>query len=124
MNAVFALLLAVAVANLVLALLVLLYKPGAEVNRVFGVTALSVAGWTITNALFQSTPSVAVAVQTAAFSYLSAVILGASFLHFSWIFPRRSETADGQAVLYKPLLWIIALLVGLLPFLPDAVIRA
>src|SRR5688572_5120985 len=118
MNAVFILLLTVTIANLILALIVLWYKTRAEVNRVFALTSLAVAGWTFTNALFQSTASVTTATQAAAFSYLSAVTLGASFLHFSWVFPRRSDVRfSGKAVL-----WILAVLVGLLPFVPGAVI--
>lgn len=120
MNAVFILLLLVTLTNLLLVMLVLWYRHRAEVNRVFGLTAFAVAGWTLTNALFQSTHSVATATQAAAFSYLSAIVLGASFLHFSWVFPRRSNiTSSGKAGL-----WIITALVGTLPFLPGVVIRA
>ncbi len=119
MNLVFALLLAVTLANLALALFVLWNKPKAEVNRVFALTALSVAGWTFTNALFQRTSSLTVAFQAAAFSYLSAVLLGASFLHFSWIFPLRSFEMQRQAARYKAVLWIAALLLGLSSFIPG-----
>ena len=65
MNAVLILLITVTIANLVLAFLVLWYQRQAEVNRVFALTALAVAGWTFTNALFQSTASVATATQAA-----------------------------------------------------------
>jgi len=120
MSTVFLLLLIVTVANLVLALFVLWHNPKAEVNRVFALTALSVAGWTFTNALFQQTASVATATQVAAFSYLSAIVLGASFLHFAWIFPRRTAVSSNA----KPILWGIALPVGLLSFVPGLVIDA
>ena len=119
MNTVFLLLLIVTAANLVLALFVLWHHPKVEVNRVFALTALSVAGWTFTNAIFQQTASVATATQAAAFSYLSAVMLGASFLHFAWIFPRRTAVSAAG----KSILWGIAILVGLLSFVPGLVIQ-
>jgi hypothetical protein len=124
MNPLIALLLVVTAANLALALFVLWHKPRAEVNRVFALTALSIAGWTFTNALFQWTSSVAVATQAAAFSYLSAVLLGASFLHFSWIFPLRSFAAGHRTLPLKAFLWTLALLIGLLSFAPGTVIES
>ncbi|MBV9468257.1 MAG: hypothetical protein JOZ57_03370 [Abitibacteriaceae bacterium] len=54
MQSVVSILLAVTLINLVLALFVLLYKPKSEVNRVFAMTALAVAGWTFTNAVFKT----------------------------------------------------------------------
>jgi hypothetical protein len=114
------LLIAVTLANLFLAFVVIRRKPHAEVNRVFALTAMAVAGWTFTNTLFQATASVRTATQAAAFSYLSAIVLGASFLHFAWIFPRRS-TISLQA---KMFLWFLACAIGLVGFVPNTVIRA
>lgn len=122
MNAVFVLLLGITVANFLLALFVWWNKPQAEVNRVFALTAVSVAGWTLTNAVFQQTGSLPTATLAAAWSYLSAVILGASFLHFSWIFPLRSFEIKHKAAHYQQLLWVVALAVGLLGFVPNWVI--
>lgn len=105
--------------NLGLGVLVVWHKPRAEVNRIFAVTTLSIAGWTFTNALFQATRSILVATTAAQLSYLSAIALAASFLHFAWTFPRRSNIND-QA---KLLLWTLAIGVGSLSFIPGAVIR-
>jgi hypothetical protein len=120
MDAVFLTLLVVTMANLALAGFVLWHRPGAPVNRIFTLTAVSTAGWTFTNALFQQTISPQVVTVAAQFSYLSAVVLGASFLHFSWVFPLPREVSRGT----KQLLWSSALLIGLLPFVPGMVIRS
>jgi hypothetical protein len=119
MDAVFLTLLVVTIANLALAGFVLWHRPGARVNRIFALTALSTAGWTFTNAIFQYTTSLQIATLTAQFSYLSAVVLGASFLHFAWVFPLQRPVSTHV----KRLLWSSALLIGLLPFVPGAVIR-
>lgn len=120
MNTEVVILLAATIANISLALFVLWHQPRAEVNRVFALTCTAVAGWAFTNALFQTTGSIAVATQAAAFSSLSAIVLGASFLHFAWIFPRRSAVPSSG----KILLWSCAAVIGLMAFVPGVVIEA
>jgi uncharacterized protein YacL len=120
MDAVFTILLLVTLANFTLAGFVLWHKSQAETNRVFALTALSAALWTFTNALFLHTNSIAVATAASQFSYLAAAILGASFLHFAWVFPlRRNISVAG-----KFSLWMTAAAIGLLSFVPGAVIRS
>ncbi|MBV9468256.1 MAG: hypothetical protein JOZ57_03365, partial [Abitibacteriaceae bacterium] len=50
-------------------------------------------------------------------------MLGASFLHFAWIFPRRSFSPGDKAASYKALLWLTAIAVSLLAFVPGLVIQ-
>src|SRR4028119_548695 len=82
-------LLAATLANALLGLLILLKGPKELSSRIFGATAFSVAAWTLTNALFQATSSPQHALWWAALSYVAALCLCASFLHFTWLFPRR-----------------------------------
>lgn len=112
-------LLIVTLANFSLAGFVLWHRPQAEINRVFAITSASTALWALTNALFRAAASVPVAVNTAQWSYLAAVILGASILHFSWIFPLQREVPRYA----KIVLWSLALFIGVLPFIPRLVIQ-
>jgi hypothetical protein len=119
MDTVFVTLLLVTFANLILAGFVLWHNPKAETNRVFALTAVSAAIWTLTNALFQFFDSIEIVTMAAQFSYLAAIVLGASFLHFSWIFPLQRKITTRS----KQWLWITAFLIGLLSFVPDLVIH-
>jgi hypothetical protein len=120
MNAVVIVLLLVALANFTLAGFVLWHNLRAETNRVFALTALSAALWTFTNAVFLQTGSIAVATIASQFSYLAAAVLGASFLHFAWVFPLYRNVS----VVGKTFLWMTAVAVSLLSFVPGAVIRS
>jgi hypothetical protein len=120
MDAVFAVLLIVTLANLTLAGFVLWHKPGAEVNRIFALTATTTALWTFTNALFRVAPTLSLATLTAKVSYLAAILLGASILHFSWTFPLHRRVS----LQHKAVLWTAAAAVGLLPFVPALVVRS
>lgn len=120
MDAVFVTLLIVTGANLTLAGFVLWHKHKAEVNRVFALTACTTALWTLTNALFRVTPSLAMAILWAQVSYLSAVLLGASILHFSWTFPLYRQVP----MRWKAALWITALIISSLPFIPGLIVQA
>jgi len=120
MSGVVLVLLAATVVNLILALFVLANKPHAEVNRSFALTSLAVAGWTGTNALFQATNSVPVAMAAAEASSAAALLMSASFLHFSWVYPLRTHVS--RISFY--LLWLVALLLCLLSLWPGAVDRA
>ena len=70
--------------------MVLRHAPKREENGVFAVTCLAVALWALTNELFRVNDAQAFAVLWAQVSYVAALVLGASFLHFSCIFPTRS----------------------------------
>lgn len=107
----------VALANAALAALVFLRKPQAQVNRLFALTALSAAGWAGTNALFQFTDSVPVALWAAQISSVSSLLMSASFLHFSWVYPLRTQ----QKLWRVSLLWTVAILLCLLSLWPGAV---
>ncbi len=120
MRYIFVTLLVVTLSNVTLALFVLWHRPKVEVNRVFALTALAVASWTFTNAIFQWTSSVETAKLVAIWSYVSAIVLGASFLHFTWIFPQRGLVPRD----YKVILWCCALMISLLAFVPNVVIRS
>lgn len=104
-------------ANLALAGFIWAKQPRQEVNRIFALTAGCVALWTLTNALFQVTPSVKGAVLWAGLSYASALLLSTSVLHFSWVFPLRA--ADTRS---KYLLWLAALALSVLSAWPGLVI--
>lgn len=119
MDAVVIILYAVAVVNLGLGLFVYAHNTRQETNRVFAVTSLSIALWTLTNALFQTTNSVATAILWANLSYISTLVLAASFLHFSWIYPLPKLVP----AFAKTLLWSAALLLCLLTLVPQAVIE-
>ena len=93
-------LLAVTLANAALSTLVFLRKPKALVNRLFALTALSAAGWTGTNALFQAANSVGVAMLAAQASSAASLLMSASFLHCSWVYPLRTPGSRGVSLSY------------------------
>ena len=110
--------------NLALAGVVLGRNAKAEVNRVFALTAFSVASWTFTNAVFQATDSISMATLAANASYLSAIVVAASLFHFSQIFPQNSARPKRRTHRAAWSLWIVAALVGLTPFIPHWVIQS
>lgn len=112
-------LLAASFANLALAGFVYARQPRHEVNRVFAATALCVAVWTLTNALFQSTGSVEGAVLWAGLSYVSVLCLAAALLHFSWIFPQGRTGVPPSAKLW---LWLAALALSLAAVRPGLIV--
>jgi hypothetical protein len=114
------LLIAVTCTNLLLAALVFVRGRREEANRVFAVTAFSVALWTLTNAGFQMTDSPQIALLWAQVSYAAALGIAASFLHFAWVYPAPSPLFPHA----KRLLWGVTFIVALMPFVPDLVIRA
>lgn len=115
--------------NFALACLVFGRRPKAEINRVFAVTALSVAAWTLTSALFQATDSVAFATLWANISYVSALVVTASLFHFSQIYPQQGENRKGSKAerqFSRRLawgLWGVMALLCLTPFWPHLVIN-
>lgn len=119
MNAVLILLLVVTLANFALAAFVFWHDPKAEANCVFGITAFSTGLWTVTNAVFLATNSLHVATVAAQFSYLAALSLAASLVHFSLVFPVRRQIG----IPVKALFWVLALGIGLLSFVPGFIIR-
>jgi signal transduction histidine kinase len=111
----------ISLVNITLAGLVLFQRAKSEINRVFAVSSIAIAGWTLTNALFQVTTSTALAMLTANISYIFAIVTAASFLHFAWIYPRpqcNSLTSRKYA------LWTTAALCAVLPFVPNFVIQS
>lgn len=110
----------VTLANVLLAWVILRHAAKREENRIFAITCLAVALWTLTNALFRLTTSQSTAILWAQLSYAAALALGASFLHFSWIFPTRNPFIAPQR---KWALWFVALLVTIASFLPGLVIQ-
>lgn len=62
MDAVVIVLYGVALVNFGLGLFVCAHNPKQETNRVFAITCVSIALWTLTNALFQTTPSISGAI--------------------------------------------------------------
>lgn len=106
--------------NFLLAIVLLLNRPRREVNRVFAITALAVALWTLTNAWFQVTDSIRLATFIAQLSYMSGIVIAASFLHFAWIYPQPGRLFSHA----KIILWLAAALTGLTPFVSDSVIRS
>lgn len=116
-------LLGVTVINLILAAIVVRAGHRKE-NRVFAFMAASVALWTLTNALFRSTETVAMATLWAQIAYLSALSTCAALLHFSWTYPRSTANKDplGDRAA-KRALWLTAFLIGASVFVPGWVIR-
>lgn len=111
---------AVALANIVLALVVVRHAREREENRVFAITCLSVALWTLTNAFFRVSASQGWALVWAQMSYAAALTLGASFLHFSWIFPTRNPFIRPC---WKWTLWLVALVITIVVLVPNVIIQ-
>ena len=125
MGTVATLLYSVSVVNLALAGVVFLRRPQAEVNRVFALTSFSVAAWTLTNALFQATDSVRIATLAANLSYISALVVAASLLHFSRIFPKHPNRPHRKASpLFSLSLWSVTALLSATLCIPGFVIGA
>jgi hypothetical protein len=117
----------VSLANAALAALVLVNRPRAYVNRLFALTALSAAAWAGTNALFQWTDSPDFALSVAQASSVSALLMGASFLHFAWVYPVSAAHLQGTNSIHRRrlyLLWLSAGLLCLLSLWPGGVDRA
>ncbi|MBV9468152.1 MAG: hypothetical protein JOZ57_02770 [Abitibacteriaceae bacterium] len=124
MESIATLLFIVSTVNLCLAGLVFWRRPQAEINRVFAVTASSVAAWTVTNALFQATESVAAATLWANISYVSALIVVASLFHFSQIYPAHGDHLHRRIAPHAAWgLWLVTIFCGIMPFLPHFVIN-
>ncbi len=116
-------LLGVTLVNLGLAGIVLRAARRQE-NRVFALLATSVAVWTLTNALFRTAETVALATLWAQISYLSALATTATLLQFSRIYPLPAPTkAKLDGIAATDFLWPIALLIGASVYIPGWVIR-
>lgn len=89
--------------------------PIPEANLIFALTATGVAAWTLSNLLFRSAQSEATALLIARLSYGSALWVAASFLHFAWAYPRRSD----KSVRHKATVYLLAALVTTLGFVPG-----
>jgi signal transduction histidine kinase len=111
----------VAAVSAALAVFVLSHASGRAQNRAFSLTVIAVAGWTLTNALFRQAASSEAALLWAQLSYVAALLIAASFLHFAHLYPvRATQASQGMSVLTP--MWLMALSLGLLSFVPDAVV--
>jgi len=96
-----------------------------EENRVFAVLAGSVGGWVFANALFRTAAGEGEAVLWAKLAYVAALIIAASFLHLSWVFPvHRFNRGSVRAVKAKFSLWLVAAILGILAFVPGFMVRS
>lgn len=123
-NLIVPLLFGVGVCNAVLGVVVLLSNRRQSsikqaAHRTFALVAFSVAGWTITNALFRTAGSVEMARLWAQLAYVAALATAAAFLHFSWVYPRRRNIS----VLTATASWLLAIAIAVLAFAPGFVIR-
>ncbi len=97
---------------------VVVWQSRREQNAAFALTALCVALWTLTNALFRVTDSTALATLWAQLSYVAALGTAAAFLHFAWSFPQPGGTLRGRR-----LVWSLGASVAALCFVPGAIIE-
>ncbi len=118
-------LLGVASINALLALIVGRAARRAE-NRVFAGVALSIALWTLTNALFRSASTTQIATLWAQLSYFAALSTGATFLHFAWVYPHH-QLSDAvrtrKLAIYGLTLYGIGSLIAASTFVPGFVVR-
>jgi hypothetical protein len=120
---IFVLLIAVALANALLAFIVARARRRVE-NHLFALVALFVALWTLTNALFRITGNINSATLLAQLSYFAALGTAASFWHFTWIYPRplRSSRLDTRA--HRLALYGLGALLASSAFVPGFVVRS
>jgi hypothetical protein len=90
-----------------------------EQTHVFSAMALSVAMWSLTNALFRLGLSLEMVTLWAQLSYASALATGAALLHFAWIYPRHMKVSWRT----KWTLWLLGLAVAVLSFIPNLMIQ-
>jgi hypothetical protein len=128
LDLIFIALVGVALVNTGLSLIVGRAARRAE-NRVFALVALSVALWTLTNALFRSAEDVERATLWAQLSYLAALSISATFCHFTWIYPHQARSTrldasarfDTQAS--RLALYGLGILVAASTFVPGFVVQ-
>ncbi len=77
--------------NLILGLLVFLKNKKDKINIYYGLTALTTAGWSLGLVIFRLVSDLNIAMLSAKFYYISAALIGASFLSFSFVFPFIKE---------------------------------
>jgi hypothetical protein len=121
-NVIFGALLAVAFINALLSFVVCRAAKREE-NRVFALVALSVALWTLTNALFRTATSVESATLWAQLSYGAAIATAATLFHFAWVYPRHWQKVQGVFGREKLALYGIAALIAASAFVPGFVVR-
>ncbi len=121
-DVIFGALLVVAFINALLAFIVW-RAARREENHVFAVVALSVALWTLTNALFRTAASVESAALWAQLSYGAALAAAATFLHFAWVYPRRRSSEHDVPGILKFALYGVGGLVASSVFAPEFVVR-
>lgn len=105
----------VAGANLLLSFLVLRASPQREENRLFALVSAFVALWAFTNGFFRIASVLEAATLSAQLSYSTGLCIAASFLHFSWVYPRKSHVP----VKAKTGTWLLAVAISALAFVPN-----
>ncbi|RYG66383.1 hypothetical protein EON80_15520 [bacterium] len=121
-NLIFVLLIAVALANALLAFIVARAGRRTE-NRIFALVALFVALWTLTNALFRIVGNISSATLLAQLSYFAALGTAATFWHFTWIYPRPLRSRRLDTLPRRLALYGFGGLVAASTFLPGFVVR-
>jgi hypothetical protein len=119
---IFVALVGVALVNMGLSLIVGRAARRTE-NRVFAFVALSVALWTLTNALFRSAEDVERATLWAQLSYLAALSISATFCHFTWIYPRQPRSSHLDRPVRRLALYGSGTVVVASTFVPGFVVR-
>ena len=89
-----------------------------EQNAAFALTAVFVALWALTNALFRVARQESGATLWAQLAYVAALGTGAALLHFAWSFPMHSGTRTVRRAL-----WSGATAIAILAFVPGAMLQ-
>jgi len=82
-------LIVVTVAFFALGIFVLLQNKKRSINWIYALLSMSVAGWSLTNAMFQKVNSLDKAIFWARWSDVSAIFLVFFLFVFSWLFPKK-----------------------------------
>ncbi len=115
------LLIVITVLNLALAIFVYSKNRRSSINLSFGLIALSVSAWALTNGVFQATEDLGIAFIIAILSYIAAVMIAASFFWFSLVFPE--ETSGSVNLKKRALIVSLPAMIGLI-LVPDFVTEA
>lgn len=113
------LLFTVALSNALLGAVVLRSNARQAANRTFALLAFSVALWVFANALFRTATSPGTATLWAQLAYVGSLATAASFLHFSWLYPRHYIVSS----VVKAAIWLGAAALSALAFVPGFMIE-
>lgn len=107
--------------NLSLGFLVFLKNRKSNINIYYGFTALTTAGWSIGLAAFRLSGNPQLALFWAQFYYVSAALIGTSFLSFSFSFPFDQGKIR---IIYRILFYIFTAFVLFVSIWPGAMIQS